>query len=114
MTMDELRARIDELDRKLVELLNERATCAVRIGHLKRDIGMAIYQPEREAEVLRNVQAQTSLAGGPLSPDAISRLFERIIDEGRRLERELMSEPDGHDRGSLNARQAEKRRSDRE
>jgi chorismate mutase len=92
MTMDELRAQIDELDRRLVELLNERARCAVKIGHLKRDTGMAVYQPEREAEVLRNVQAQTSHAGGPLSPDAISRLFERIIDEGRRLERALMDE----------------------
>jgi chorismate mutase len=92
MTMEELRARIDELDRQLVELLNQRARCAVKIGHIKRDIGMAVYQPEREAEVLRNVQEETTRVGGPLSPDAISRLFERVIDEGRRLERALMDE----------------------
>ena len=87
MSMDKLRARIDELDRQLVELLNERANCAVEIGHLKRQIGMAIYQPEREAEVIRNVRERSAQSGGPLSPDAIARLFERIIDEGRRLER---------------------------
>ncbi len=92
MSMDKLRARIDELDRQLVELLNERASCAVQIGHIKRRIGMPIYQPERESEVLRNVQAKTTESGGPLSPDAIARLFERIIDEGRRLERSATDE----------------------
>jgi chorismate mutase len=103
MTMDELRARIDELDRLLVELLNERARCAVKIGHIKRDVGMPVYQPDREAEVLRNVQAQTAEAGGPLSPAAMSRLFERIIDEGRRLERVLTGEAGSRD-GPVGAR----------
>jgi chorismate mutase len=87
MTMEQLRARIDELDERLVELLNARAACAVEIGRLKRGLGMAIYQPAREAEVLRHVQDRGRQAGGPLSPEALGRLFERIIDEGRRLER---------------------------
>jgi len=94
MTMEKLRELIDELDERLVKLLNERARCAVEIGKIKQQIGMAIYQPEREAEVLRHVQACTAACGGPLSAEAVVRLFERIIDEGRRLER-LMAE-DAH------------------
>jgi chorismate mutase len=82
--LDDLRRRIDLLDASLVKLLNARAACALEIGRLKRDLGMAIYQPEREAEVLRNVQEVNT---GPLDQPAIKRLFERIIDEARHLER---------------------------
>ena len=53
MTIDELRRRIDQLDERLVELLNERASCALEIGRLKQTLGLEVYQPEREAEVLR-------------------------------------------------------------
>jgi chorismate mutase len=82
--LEDLRNRIDLLDESLVRLLNSRAACALEIGRLKRDMGIPIYQPEREAEVLRHVQALNS---GPLDGDAIKRLFERIIDEARHLER---------------------------
>jgi chorismate mutase len=82
--LDDLRKRIDLLDDSLVRLLNSRAACALEIGRLKREMGIAIYQPEREAEVLRNVQRVNN---GPLDQDAIKRLFERIIDEARHLER---------------------------
>jgi len=82
--LDDLRKRIDLLDESLVRLLNSRAACALEIGRLKREMGIAIYQPEREAEVLRNVQRVNN---GPLDQDAIKRLFERIIDEARHLER---------------------------
>jgi chorismate mutase len=82
--LDDLRKRIDLLDASLVKLLNARAACALEIGRLKRDLGMAIYQPEREAGVLKNVQAVNT---GPLDQPAIKRLFERIIDEARHLER---------------------------
>ena len=83
-TIDVLRSRIDEIDAKLVALLSERASCALTIGHLKRALHMAIYQPAREAEVLAHVCA---INPGPLDDEAIKRLFERIIDEARRLER---------------------------
>jgi chorismate mutase len=86
--IEELRLRIDALDETLVRLLNERASCALKIGHLKQELGIQIYQPGREQEVLRHVQACTTEMGGPLSPSALARLFERIIDEARRLERE--------------------------
>ncbi len=75
---------MDELDSQLVALLNERASCAKEIGRLKETVGLEVYQPEREIEVLKHVRSRND---GPLDADAITRLFERIIDEARRLER---------------------------
>ena len=82
--LDDLRQRIDWIDEQLVRLLNARAECALQLGHLKKGLGMDIYQPTREQEVLGNVQR---LNTGPLDDGAIRRLFERVIDEARRLER---------------------------
>ena len=82
--LDELRRRIDEIDDKLVALLSERAACALEIGHEKKLAGMEVYQPSRETEVLAHVQR---INQGPLDDEAVKRLFERIIDEARRLER---------------------------
>jgi chorismate mutase len=79
----------------LVRLLNERATCAFAIGELKKARGMAIYQPDREADVLRHVQHVDKEMGGPLGPEAIGRVFERIIDEARRIERVKATEQRG-------------------
>ena len=84
-TLDELREDIDRVDEVLVRLLNERARVAVEIGRVKKEKGIEIYQPEREKQVLAHVRGVAS--EGPLGPDAIARLFERIIDEARRLER---------------------------
>lgn len=83
--MDGLRGRIDELDEQIVALLNARASCALAIGGIKEVRGLPIYQPTREVEVLAHVRAVNT---GPLDAQAMTRLFERIIDEGRRLERE--------------------------
>jgi len=80
----DLRDRIDGLDEQLVVLLNARAGCALAIGRLKEALGLQIYQPDREREVLAHVRRVNR---GPLDDDAIARLFERIIDEARRLER---------------------------
>lgn len=85
--MDDLRRRIDELDEHLVRLLNARAACALEIGRIKQQLGLEIYQPAREGEVLEHV---CSVNGGPLSPSAMRRLFERIIDEARGLERHAL------------------------
>ncbi|HTS69696.1 MAG TPA: chorismate mutase [Terriglobia bacterium] len=81
------RKRIDEIDLQLVKLLNQRAQCAVEIGHLKKALELPAWQPQREAEILRNVVESN---GGPLDNAAIRRLFERIIDEARSLERHSM------------------------
>ena len=83
--VDALRRRIDELDEQLVALLSARAACALQVGREKKMLGLEIYQPSREADVLRHVQ---TINPGPLNDGAIKRLFERIIDEARRLERE--------------------------
>ena len=79
-----IRNRMDELDARLVGLLNERASCAQEIGRLKETVGLKVYQPQRERDVLSHVRSENA---GPLDADAITRLFERIIDEARRLER---------------------------
>jgi chorismate mutase len=87
MTLPDLRRRIDEIDRKLVELLNERSKCALEIGKLKQQASLPLYQPDREKEVLDNAEQNNK---GPLTDAAIRRLFERIIDEARSAERIAM------------------------
>ena len=94
MTLEDLRRNIDRVDEVLVRLLNERARCACEVGRLKKELGVDVYQPEREKAVLQHVRDVA--AEGPLGPDAIGRLFERIIDEARRLERRVVhGEADG-------------------
>ena len=87
-TLDDLRDDIDRVDEVLVRLLNERARVACEIGRLKKELGVEVYQPEREKQVLAHVRSIA--AEGLLGADAIARLFERIIDEARRLERRLI------------------------
>jgi chorismate mutase len=86
----DLRRRIDDLDELLVRSLSARAACALEIGRQKKLLGLEIYQPSREADVLAHVQ---KINPGPLNNESIKRLFERIIDEARRLERE--ADPEG-------------------
>lgn len=85
--IEDWRKRIDEIDQRLVELLNERSKCAVEIGHIKKTLNQPAWQPQREAEILRNIVKSNR---GPLDDAAIRRLFERIIDEARSLERHAM------------------------
>ena len=90
MKIEDWRRKMDEIDRKLVELLNERSQCAIEIGKIKKATQMRVYDPDREREVLENVRRQNS---GPLDHESVTRLFERVIDECRRIER-LMSAGD--------------------
>jgi chorismate mutase len=83
----ECRRQIDELDLRILALLNERAGIARHIGHIKQSAEMPIYEPRREEQVFENV---TSRQTGPLSPDAVKRVFERIIDEMRKVQRDRM------------------------
>ena len=87
--IDNWRIKIDEVDKKIVDLLNERARYADEIGKIKEKLGLEAYSPPREQEVLKNVLGSNK---GPLSDGALRRLFERIIDESRKLEREAMIE----------------------
>ena len=84
-----LRNEIDRLDEQIVALLNDRAKWALQLGSLKHQVGMDTYQPEREIAVLEHAR---EVNVGPLEAGAITRLFERIIDENRRLERQAETE----------------------
>ena len=92
MNLSDWRRRIDELDKKLVELLNERSRCALEIGKIKQAERLPLYQPDREREVLQNAERHNA---GPLTDAAIRRLFERIIDEARAAERAAMHADSG-------------------
>jgi chorismate mutase len=87
LDIEDWRDEIDRIDERLVEVLNRRLMCCVEIGRIKRERGLPIYSAEREAQVLDHV---AHVNAGPLERDAIRRLFERIIDEARRMERVTM------------------------
>jgi chorismate mutase-like protein len=89
MSIEDWRNKIDEIDRKLVELLNERSRCAIEIGKIKRSSKMHLYDPGREREVIQRVREQNP---GPLDDEGMQRLFERVIDECRRIEREALED----------------------
>ena len=90
MTIEELRVRIDELDRQLVKLLSERARAAQMIGHLKAATSLPVYEPNREKIIYANVRATNK---GPLPDIELTHIYERIIDVMRALQRnELASE----------------------
>ena len=91
--MARLRASIDRVDEVLVRLLNQRTQYAIEIGRLKGQLGIPVYSPEREKEVLNNVEGWSV---GPLEPAAMRRLFERIIDEARAVERHALGDIHGH------------------
>ncbi len=84
MSIDNFRQEIDRLDRELLRIFNARAALALQIGEIKKDSGLPVYDPERERRIF---EAMTAANPGPLENDAIVRLFERVIDESRRLER---------------------------
>lgn len=79
------RDRIDKIDRMLLHLINERSRSANAIGQIKQHLGLPIYAPRREQAVIENVQSTNQ---GPLSDEAVRRIFERLIDETRSLERQ--------------------------
>ena len=95
ISIEELRSRIDVIDEQLVRLLNVRVACAVEVGRLKHEAGLPIYQPDREAQVLAAVRKSATELSGPLTAEAVVRIFERIIDEARRAERAASVRGDG-------------------
>ena len=94
-SIEDLRSRIDVIDDQLVRLLNVRVACAVEVGRLKHEAGLPIYQPEREAQVLASVKQSATELAGPLTAEAVVRIFERVIDEARRAERAASAREDG-------------------
>ena len=84
MDISDWRKKIDELDRKLAALLNERARAAIEIGRLKRNTNLPVYEPEREREVIKNVQQWNT---GPLEGRDLEQIYERIMDVMRSVQK---------------------------
>lgn len=84
MTIDDIRQEIDRLDDELLQIFNRRAGLALKIGELKKELNLPIYDPSREKRIFDKMKANNP---GPLDDAAIVRLFERVIDESRSLER---------------------------
>ena len=84
MDINEIRKRIDLLDDVLLRIFNERARLALEIGYLKKEMDLPIFDPSREKRIFARMKLDNP---GPLDDDAIVRLFERVVDESRRLER---------------------------
>ena len=80
----EIRKAIDLIDADLLKLLNNRARLAIELGELKNDLGLAIYDPTREREIIEMMLSKNE---GPLDDKAVIGLFQRIIDESRRVEK---------------------------
>lgn len=79
------RENIDDIDRQILTLLNHRTTIVEEIGQIKQALHMAVYEPKREDQVYANIMRHNT---GPLSPDALRRIFERIIDEMRTVQQQ--------------------------
>ena len=89
MELAKCRARIDEVDLQLLALLNQRTHIAAEIGRIKQSANMPVYEPKREDLVYQNVTANNE---GPLPNEAVRRVFERIIDEMRKVQRDRMEQ----------------------
>jgi chorismate mutase len=87
LSLEALRDEIDKIDEVIVRLLDRRARCAYAVGRIKSAQGLAIYEPQREAAVIAHVKDLNIKLGGPLDEHAIVRLYERIMDEARRIQR---------------------------
>jgi len=97
MDISDWRKKIDDLDRKMAALLNERANAAAEIGRLKRNTKLPIYEPEREKAVIANVQRAST---GPLTARDLAQIYERIMDVMRSIQKhEIVPEaaPAGHE-----------------
>lgn len=83
MEISDWRAKIDSIDSQIIQLLSERADYAVEIGKLKRESNLAVFDAQRELEVLHSLEKQNS---GPLPASSIRRIFQTIMEETRNTE----------------------------
>lgn len=90
--LEALRRSIDDLDNRILELVAERVRVVLAVGQYKREHNIAVYDPERERKLLDRLCGQ---AQHPLDADTVRRIFERLIDESRRIEQHSMSRPSG-------------------
>jgi chorismate mutase len=107
LSVEALREEIDQIDEVIVRLLDRRARCAYAIGRVKYEQGRPIYEPAREAAVLQHVRTVNAALGGPLDNEAIGRLYERVMDEARRIQRLEAERADGEARRATPAAEGE-------
>ena len=86
LSLDELRKQIDDVDQRIVHLLNERARIVVEVGHLKQQSNAPIYAPDREKAVLEKVR---QLNHGPLPDRALVAIYRELMSGSFALERPL-------------------------
>ena len=92
MDISDWRRKIDEVDRKLVALLGERARAVHEIGKLKAVSGLPVYEPDREKKVFENARGAND---GTLSERDLVRIYERIVDVMRTSEMEVAAKKPG-------------------
>ncbi|HKV28572.1 MAG TPA: chorismate mutase [Candidatus Acidoferrales bacterium] len=97
MTLNDHRRRVDELDRELVRLLNRRAQMSIQLAQIKRETGLPMRDEAREEDIFRHAQRYNP---GPLDAQAVVAVFQRILDESRRVTAELLLEPGGNVAGA--------------
>jgi chorismate mutase len=90
MTLNDHRRRVDELDRELVRLLNRRAQMSIQLGELKRGAGLPLRDDARERDIVERALRSNP---GPLDALALEAIFQRILDESRRVTAEILAQP---------------------
>src|SRR3954452_18378077 len=81
--LSELRDAIDAIDGEILRLFTERARLVLRVGEGKKKSGVRVYDPDRERRILERLG---KMASEPVDAETVRRVFERIIDESRRIE----------------------------
>ncbi len=81
--IEELRERVDEVDRELIRVLNERARIVQELVAIKDETGMPLFDPKREEEILRRVAEENE---GPIYDTSMREIFELILHRIRDLE----------------------------
>jgi chorismate mutase len=110
LSIERWRKEIDAIDEQLVRLLNERSKCAIELGRIKRESGLPIYSPDREKDVIQHV---IGVNRGPLDAAAMRRLFERIIDESRSIERVIIEREEGQQEQASQRKNANRKKKTR-
>jgi chorismate mutase len=87
LDLDELRRGIDAVDQAILKLLHDRIRLVMLVGQYKRERGIPVYDPERERQLLDRL---SRAAEPPLDAPTIRRIFERLVDESRRIEQHHM------------------------
>jgi chorismate mutase len=89
MSIEDWRTQIDDVDRKLVKLMNDRTKCVIEIARIKKQQKLKVVDLDRERYVYENVEKENQ---GPLDEGSLTRIFGRIIEECRRIERQVTGE----------------------